>query len=116
VTDLEAIGPNIVGGVSNTVELSCSHNHCCVLDASGAMRCWGQGSNRQLGGGSMPENSARPISPWARIGSWSGVSAGRAHSCATAGTELYCWGDDGRKVLGFDAGSTLTPGLVCLPP
>jgi alpha-tubulin suppressor-like RCC1 family protein len=44
------------------------------------------------------------------------IATGNAHTCALAGTSVYCWGDNSVGQLGLGSPSrALTPAVVTLP-
>jgi alpha-tubulin suppressor-like RCC1 family protein len=61
--------------------------------ASGAVRCWGDDDNGELGDGAVPLGTGTSPSRPTLGGPASSVSAGSNHSCAllTSG-EVWCWG------------------------
>jgi len=64
----------------------------CALSADGHLRCWGDNDWGQLGRGevgykSVPQQVAQPAG-----GEWTAVGTGVAHTCATLGGAVYCWG------------------------
>lgn len=102
----------ITGLESGVAAISVGTDHACALTASGGVKCWGNGSNGELGNGntgpyySVPDGTAASISPIPVdvTGLTSGVaavSAGQDFTCAltTAGA-VQCWGGNGRGQLG----------------
>ncbi|TVR66668.1 MAG: hypothetical protein EA422_01535 [Gemmatimonadales bacterium] len=71
--------------------------HSCLLDRTGAIRCWGAGAQGQLGLGDR-NGRDRPI----RIaGSFTRLTVGISHTCALdANGSVFCWGANGRGQLG----------------
>ena len=99
----EADGTALTGAVAVTVGSS----HSCALLASGEVKCWGAGSNGQLGRGSTTEStspvtvrtSSSDSSPLSDVVA---ISAGRFHTCAvqSSGAAL-CWGWNNKYQLGL---------------
>ncbi|RYE42381.1 MAG: IPTL-CTERM sorting domain-containing protein [Hyphomicrobiales bacterium] len=91
----------VTGLGSGVASLAAGANHTCAVTTIGAVQCWGNNGNGQLGNGSL--NNSR-ITPVAVIGLGSGVAAlaaGTAHTCAlTAGGAVQCWGNNGVGQLG----------------
>ncbi len=89
-------------GLDSNVELIVAGRyHTCALTKAGAVKCWGNNDNGQLGNGR---------GWWIRslgyaIGLKSGVTklfSGGYHSCAETNNEvLKCWGDNKYGQLGF---------------
>jgi alpha-tubulin suppressor-like RCC1 family protein len=107
--------PAEVAGDHVFVELS-GHaygTHFCGLDGAGAVWCWGDNAQRQLGTstGSLSRTPIRVTLP----ASARQVSAGAGHSCAVLeGGDAYCWGYNVRGQLGTgSSGSAVaTPARV----
>lgn len=98
--------------------------HCgmatnCALSDAGKLKCWGRGSNYELG----PD-----ISPKTSIGSKADemgdklpfvalpapvehVSIGYAHVCAATKSDIYCWGTNATGQSGIES----TAGRIALP-
>ncbi len=76
--------------------------HTCALTSGGAVQCWGDNSNGQLGNSTLT-NAA---TPQAVVGLGSGVleiAAGQFFSCAVTGIQAYCWGADNYGQLGINS-------------
>jgi len=80
--------------------------HTCALTASGQAFCWGLDQSGELGDGSPNyATEVRQVQPVAVAGGhlFTGISAGRSHSCAVEiSGDAYCWGDNGIGQLGRD--------------
>lgn len=82
-------------------ELAVGRQHACARRADGAVLCWGEGEEGQLGldlGG-----GGQPLPPVAVLGLEDAVSlaAGEDHTCALrADGTAACWGEGGYGVLG----------------
>jgi alpha-tubulin suppressor-like RCC1 family protein len=82
--------------------------HTCALTAAGAIWCWGDDTDLQLGrgqytGGSGVSGSAAPVFSGEKPGSavFTSVSVGSRHSCAIASDgNAYCWGSNVHGALG----------------
>jgi alpha-tubulin suppressor-like RCC1 family protein len=86
--------------------------HACAIKTTGALYCWGSGTEGQLGDGSGLD-SQLPV----RVGvdlDWADVSVGSRHTCALKRDgRLFCFGDgtDGATGQGHND-PTLTPTQV----
>jgi alpha-tubulin suppressor-like RCC1 family protein len=82
----------------------------CVVDAGGALKCWGWNDSGQVGNDSTTD----VLSPVPVVGLASGVVqvvAGFRHTCAlTSAGAVFCWGANPNGELGSDTGGA--PSLV----
>ncbi|MBP9205086.1 MAG: hypothetical protein KBG28_14045 [Kofleriaceae bacterium] len=94
-SDREQPGPS---GVTGAVEIAVGAQHSCARLGDGTVRCWGRGDRNELGAGTL----ARDPGAVAVTGLTAAVSlfAGPHASCAEQGGQLWCWGDEGRGLLG----------------
>ncbi|MCA9621902.1 MAG: hypothetical protein KC731_22915 [Myxococcales bacterium] len=82
--------------------------HSCAVRTDGQTRCWGKGTNGQLGTGTS-DSSLTPVSPQG-LELASTLNAGNAYSCvALQSGSLSCWGYNFNGVLG---NGTTTSSLV----
>ena len=93
-------------------QITAGNTHACAVLADGSAYCWG---SAMLGDG-VTTTSATPV----RVGlsAVTEISAAYDFTCAIAGGDVYCWGDDSSERLGNGAslGSTPTPGLTLAGP
>ena len=100
-TTTERHSPGPVSGLSSGVlELAAGDAHTCAVTVAGAVLCWGDNGNGQLGDSStIPRKT-----PVAVTGLGSGVvavTAGGSKSCAlTSAGAVMCWGYNGDGQLG----------------
>ncbi len=92
----------VVGVPSGVVYIasSGSSSHTCAVTSGGALYCWGNGYDGQLGNGT---SSPSPIPAMVYGGSAGvfSVSTGSFHTCAlTIVATVYCWGNNLYGVLG----------------
>ncbi len=85
------------------VQVTAGTNHSCALLDTGGLRCWGQGSSGQNGGGGAPSTNTTPVE--VNLGADARalqVAAGDRHTCALLSTGLIkCWGYNGNGQLGY---------------
>ncbi len=83
-------GPVAVLGLTDAVRVVAGADFTCALRRGGALVCWGEDRDGQLGDGGS-EAQARPVS--VAIGAVADLSLGSAHACAALrdGT-MWCWG------------------------
>lgn len=106
-------------GGAGVSHVSVGASHTCVTTSVAELYCWGSDSSGQLGIGSQND---RRMSPTLVSGgmSFTGVSAGRAHTCAISvpspdSTYAYCWGANDRGQLG-DSSNTQRSAPAAVAP
>ena len=83
---------------SRAVEVAASSYHTCAILEGGRVRCWGKGTEGQLGTGNLenvlnPSNLAGDVQLNERGSRAIQVTAGEYHSCALLeGGDMRCWG------------------------
>jgi alpha-tubulin suppressor-like RCC1 family protein len=111
---------NVGGAVTS---ISTGNGHTCVLLGSGDVKCWGAGSNGQLGYASTSNINA-PLAAIVNTGEKAvQLSAGASHTCALlASNNVMCWGAASSGQLGYgnmnnigDNEDPVTAGYVSLP-
>ena len=76
-----SVYPNYTPPTGSFEQLSCWWNHCCAVDTSGSVQCWGDDGYGQ----STPPS-----------GSFKSVSVGESHSCGIDSSgAIQCWGANG---------------------
>lgn len=105
---LSPVALNSVGGwdTNSWEQVATGNNHTCAIRSSDKrLLCWGQGSNGELGSGSLVQQNSPGFlvsaSTW-QTEVWKSVSAGRLHSCGIrlSDDRLFCWGNNANKQLG----------------
>ncbi|HEY0023864.1 MAG TPA: Ig-like domain-containing protein [Longimicrobium sp.] len=88
--------------------------HSCGIATDGALLCWGEHAQGQLG----RQGTAATHVPAEVAGgrTWAAVSTGGRHTCGIAtGGQAYCWGLDGGGQLGAAATELCPPGTGAGP-
>ncbi len=92
------------------VAVAAGAGHSCAVDQQGAVWCWGDNGDLELG--SAGESSATPRAVSGVAGA-ADVAAGARHSCALLrdGGRVVCWGANDKGQLGTGAtGASALPG------
>lgn len=79
-----------VAGISGATQVAVGGDHACAIVAGGAVSCWGEGSNGQLGDGRSMD-SATPVAAGSLTGA-TVITAGSDSTCAVASGSVWCWG------------------------
>lgn len=114
-TEINRLTPvDVVGLGSGVVAVDTGFSHTCAVTAAGAVKCWGDNDDGQLGDGTTT-NRSTPVNV---VGLANGVQAlsiaggaGDNHSCVLTSTGVVkCWGSNFFGQLGSgDDGIYLTP-------
>jgi len=84
----------VTDGVTLTaaMQVEAGFDHTCALTTAGAAFCWGAGGNGQIG--IAPGVYGNMGSPYPVYGgrTYNSISAGTYSTCATASTDMFCWG------------------------
>ncbi|TMA25452.1 MAG: hypothetical protein E6J78_17410 [Deltaproteobacteria bacterium] len=113
ITPSFSMTPLKVGTATNWTIATSSSQTTCALRSDQSLWCWGSNGSGQTG---VPNTTNPVTSPTPVAGSWSRVSVGAQHVCATRANDssLFCWGDNGAGQLGIDSGTgTCVPGPGC---
>ncbi len=85
--------PVAVTGLSNVAAVSTGGFHSCALLTDGTVRCWGQGSDGQLGNGGTAQSSSPVVV--SGLSDAVAISSGTYHNCVVrTGGVVSCWGDN----------------------
>jgi len=111
--------PDIANGIDISVgtDFSCAIVGAAPADTSGSTKCWGKGSQGQLGNGVNGDS----VSPVVVVGLTQAIqiASHAGHSCAVLSTgHVKCWGDNSSGQLGNNstANSNLPVAVIRLGP
>ena len=74
------------------VAISAGGDHTCAVLEDDRVMCWGNDAVGELGDGT-PAHSNAPVEVVGVTGA-TGIAAGFRHTCAVAGSRVYCWGSN----------------------
>lgn len=98
--DNQSAPVDVVGLGSGVATISAGTRYTCASTTSGAVKCWGYGSNGQLGNNSTSESRV-PIDVIGLSFGTASISAGSTHTCAvTTSGAAKCWGQGYEGRLG----------------
>lgn len=99
--------------VAGITQIVLGDHHGCALDSGGAVSCWGDDLQGQLGDGQRnPRGTVAPSQSPAKMAN---LTAGALHTCAlSTGGGVWCWGDNTYGQLGSmnTASSSVVPVAV----
>ena len=86
-------GPQPVPGLTGvtTIRGASDGNHFCALTTAGAVWCWGQNTNGQIGNNQSNNNVMSPAQP-TMLAAATDIATGTSHSCAVVGGAVWCFG------------------------
>lgn len=92
------------------IALTAAFQHTCLLTSAGAVYCWGDNIDGQLGLGSKPPYGVYAPSAAVALGApATAISAGGYATCALlTGGAMRCWGRNNGGALGNDSGLDTT--------
>lgn len=96
---------DVVGLSGEIIEISTGGQHTCAINDAHELFCWGSNNDAQLGTGD--ENYYQyltPLSPLGLPANVTAVSGGEYYTCAIAGGDVYCWGNNWTNQLGIGVG------------
>jgi alpha-tubulin suppressor-like RCC1 family protein len=92
----------VVALAGEAIDVEAGGEHTCALLVSGAVQCWGNNAQRQLGHAGTGPGTVPLPEPVASI------AMGAEHGCAVTETseQLHCWGSDAHGQLGVGTDSS----------
>lgn len=111
-------------GVVNPIDLAVGQAHACARDENGAVRCWGQNNEGQLGLNhtTCVGTSCKPVLAPVALGSIPGpvvqLAAGGHHTCILLDAEtdnVMCWGRGDHGQLGYGNALNVGDGIGPTP-
>jgi len=100
--------------------ITCGGDHCCLLQSSGELLCWGGNANGQIGDGTTTDRR-RPVGI-PDFGSVTAINAAAGTTCAVSDLttpgepRMYCWGSNDAGAMGVgDAGILSSDVPMVLP-
>jgi alpha-tubulin suppressor-like RCC1 family protein len=101
----------VTGLTSGVVAIKAGFTHACAVLGSGALWCWGENADGQIGDGTSITPRRTPTAVTGLGGDVATAALGEGHTCAlAAGGGVTCWGRNASGQLG-DSSTTgrLTP-------
>jgi alpha-tubulin suppressor-like RCC1 family protein len=112
---IQVMAPGGSGYLSGITAISAGSYHTCGLTTAGAVYCWGDNTDGDLGNGSTTASSL-PVQVDAVLGSsgfltgMTSIAAGGYHTCALTVTDLVdCWGYNALGQLGWGTSNWSVP-------
>ncbi|MFC5931631.1 hypothetical protein D6T64_05335 [Cryobacterium melibiosiphilum] len=104
-TTTDHMTPTAISGLSGTVTaITTGSNTTCAV-SNGSAFCWGNDDSGQVGDGLM-SGSSTPVAVTGSVtetGIVTDIDTSGQHTCAIAGGEAHCWGNNNSTQLGSDS-------------
>jgi len=106
--------PVPVSNLSDATAVAVADDHVCALTSAGAVSCWGENYDGQLGDGDAESSSDVPVANPTLTSGVSAISSYAGGSCAIQSSTTDCWGidSDGEVGNGTTTASEDTPQAV----
>ena len=93
---------NGAAGCGTASVVAAGGDHTCAI-VDGAVRCWGDNQQGQLGAVGSLASSNLPVQVEGLTSGATSIAAGRSHTCAIVSGRVYCWGANDSGQLGIPA-------------
>ena len=98
-TTTGSITPVQVAGITGATTITSGSDHVCAVLSGGAVACWGENQDGQLGDGTTTDSST-PVMVAGLTGA-TAIAAGDGHTCALLSDgRIACWGRNSSGQLG----------------
>lgn len=105
-----SLRPKTVNNLENVAAIEAGARHTCAILKDGKVKCWGDNTLGQLGTGKNSAIVAKTAVDVPALSNVKQLALGLDFSCAIAGTDVLCWGNNSQKQVGV-----LTSGIVYEP-
>lgn len=108
-----------VAGITDASAIVAGDSHACaIVGPNRALKCWGRGTEGQLGNGKKDKDALLPVDVSGLASKVIAVDAGSWHTCAVHPNGVYCFGSNthGQLGLGFSGGAYAEPMLSSFTP
>ena len=117
-TVIELKPTQVYGLTKGVLAVAAGSAHACAITSDGAVKCWGQNDQGQLGNGSSGSsaNQSKPVQAIGLTNGVVGLAAGDDHTCALlASGQVMCWGSNYKGQLGNGAAGSGLVGTIPKP-
>lgn len=90
----QSLVPTSVGGITTATAIASESTNTCALLSDKTIKCWGYGTDGNLGNGTTPAAQSTPVSVTG-ISTATAIAASSDGTCALlTGGSISCWGSD----------------------
>ncbi len=104
-TPVQVVGVGHSGMLSNVTQVSAGPEYSCANLSTGAVVCWGDSADGELGNGTSGSVNPTPVQVSGITSGATEVSAQGDHACAVVSGAVWCWGWGENGELGNNVGS-----------